>query len=97
MTCCLLVDETTAETDAEAFECESCQVAQQLSGLDPINTLVWRLYRQVICRLSADLSAGGMVLARLTHELTDDDFADVWRRLVKLYDILDPPPKGPNG
>ena len=97
VTCCLLVDESTADEDAEMFDCEACPLAEQLAGLDPINTRVWGIYRQLVTRLAGDLYAGGTVLERLTREMSPDDFAEIWRRLVMLYDTIQPPPKGPNG
>jgi len=86
------VDEETAEHDAEMFECDECPVAAALEDLDPFNTRVWELYKQVVTRLSADLHAGGIVLQALTQDLSPDEFAETWRRLVLLYNTIDPPP-----
>jgi hypothetical protein len=36
------------------------------------------------------------VLERLTADLDPDDFADLWRRLVILYDTICPPPEPSN-
>ena len=41
-------------------------------------------------RLTADLHCGGEVLRRLTAEVSDDDFGDLWDRLTLLYDVLNP-------
>lgn len=75
------------------FDCDGCPVAEQLDGLDARNCYVWNLYRKTVVRLAADLHAGGAVLSRLTADLSQDDFDDVWRRLVMLYNTIDPPPE----
>jgi hypothetical protein len=90
-----MCDEETAEEDAEIFECETCGVAAALATLDADNRAAWNLYRKVITRLSSDLAAGGVVLDRLTQDLTVDDFDAMWRRLTILYDAICPPPARP--
>jgi hypothetical protein len=77
------------------FDCETCQVATALAGLDAANRDAWTLYRKVITRLSADLHAGGAVLERLTRDLSPSEFDDTWQRLVMLYTTLCPPPDPP--
>jgi hypothetical protein len=89
------VDEKTADEDAESYDCDGCPVAAALDGLDPFNQRVWALYEQVVTRLAADLHAGSAVLERLTREMSADEFDDVWRRLVLLYNTIQPPPKPP--
>lgn len=92
-TCCLFVDEDTVEGDEDVFTCDVCAVRQQIESLDTFNTYVWGLYRQVVTRLAADLHAGGAVLQALTKDLSADEFAETWRRLVLLYNVIDPPPE----
>jgi hypothetical protein len=45
-TCCLIVDEETAEEDAEIFECETCPVASALEELDGENRAAWGCYSE---------------------------------------------------
>lgn len=85
-----MVDEETAEDDADAFECETCPVAEALASLDGPNRRAWQLYNTVVTRLAADLHAGGVVLDRLTRELDPDDFEDCWGRLTMLYHAINP-------
>lgn len=86
------MDDATVEGDEDVFECDTCPVREQIEALDSFNTYVWTLYRQVVTRLAADLHAGGTVLQSLTRDLSPDEFAEVWRRLLLLYNVLDPPP-----
>lgn len=70
-------------------------MATALQTLDGPNTEAWALYRKVITRLTGDLGAGGMVLERLTRDLSSADFEDVWRRLSILYHAICPMPEPP--
>ena len=83
------------DEDPDVFECDACPVASALAGLDDANQEAWALYRKVITRLSADLHAGGIVLDRLSREMSAREFEDTWRRLVILYNALCPPPEPP--
>lgn len=67
-------------------------MAAALEGLDEENSQAWGIYRQLVSRLAADLTAGGEVLRRLTAHVPDEDWPDLWRRLVLLYQTLNPPP-----
>lgn len=87
-----MVDEETVDGDPAAFDCDTCDVADALAGLDGQNREAWRLYRQVVTRLGGDLHAGGLVLDRLTRDMDPDDFADLWQRLTVLYNAINPPP-----
>lgn len=66
-------------------------MASALAGLDEPNREAWALYRQVVTQLAADLHAGGVVLERLTRDLSPSEFADMWRRVSLLYSTLNPP------
>lgn len=88
-----MVDEETAEEDSEAFDCETCPVADALADLDGPNSEAWEFYKKVVTRLSADLYMGGVVLGSLTKGMDPDDFDDLWRRLTILYNALNPPRK----
>lgn len=68
-------------------------MADALAALDPPNRDAWALYRKVVTRLAGDLGAGGVVLERLTREMTVDEFEETWRRLAILYHAICPPPK----
>jgi hypothetical protein len=70
-------------------------VADALADLDAENREAWALYRKVVTRLAGDLGTGGVVLERLTRELTQSEFDDTWRRLAILYHALNPPPPRP--
>lgn len=87
-----MVSEEAADEDPEQFDCDECQVAAQLDDLDPFNCRVWAIYRQVVTRLAADLHAGGVVLTALTRDMSPDEFEDTWRRLLVLYEAIEPPP-----
>lgn len=90
-----MVSEEIADEDPEVFDCDACPVLEHLDGLDAFNRRVWAIYRQTATRLAADLHAGGAVLQALTQEMSPEDFAETWRRLVVLYDTIEPPPKTP--
>lgn len=95
-TCCLMVDDATleeedAETANEMFNCDECEISAQMQALDAFNCRTWAIYRHLVTRLAADMHSGGVVLERLTADLDPDDFAELWRRLVILYDVICPP------
>lgn len=75
------------------FDCDDCPISEALADLDPFNCRVWTLYKQVVTRLAADLHVGSVVLQALTRDMSPDDFAETWRRLVVLYNTIDPPPE----
>lgn len=91
-----MVSAETADEDPEVFDCDACPIVEQLEHLDPFNARVWAIYKQTVTRLAADLHAGGTVLQALTKEMSQEDFAETWRRLVVLYDTIEPPPKPPS-
>jgi hypothetical protein len=87
-----MVDEETLDADPDLFLCDECPIIEQLQALDPFNAQVWNLYRQIVTRLASDLHAGSAIVERLTRDMTRDEFEETWRRLVLLYDTLQPPP-----
>ncbi len=78
--------------DPEMYDCEACPVMGALDGLDPDNRRAWRVYREAVSRLAADLHCGAEVLRRLTATVADEDWPDLWARLSLLYDTVNPPP-----
>lgn len=87
-----MVSEETADGDPEVFDCDACPVSEHLETLDPFNCRVWAIYKQVVTRLAADLHAGGVVLTALTRDMSADEFTETWRRLLVLYEAIEPPP-----
>ena len=70
-------------------------MAAALAALDPANRDAWALFRRLVIRLAGDLGAGGVVLARLTSEMSLSEFEDMWHRLSILYDAICPVPQPP--
>lgn len=88
-----MVDDEAVDEDPEQFQCDECPVFEALAGLDSFNRHVWALYKQIVTRFAADLHMGSAMLDRLTRDLNDDDYAETLRRLIVLYNALNPPSK----
>lgn len=91
--CCLFADEDEVAIDPDRYDCATCEVAAWLGRLDEANLRAWHLFRQLATRLAADLDCGAEVLRRLTVDVSDDDWPELWARLVLLYETLVPPVK----
>lgn len=90
-------DEDEIASDPEQYDCQTCAVAEAIDGLEPDNVRAWRLYRQIVCKLAIDAQCGNEVLRRLLADVSDDEFPDVWARLMLLHDTLNPAPVTPHG
>lgn len=63
----------------------------------PENHHAWTLFHQCATRFLADTHAGGVALARLTADLSAEEFSDLLERFNLLYDVLCPPPPASKG
>lgn len=88
--CCLWADEAALREDPDLYDCATCPVAEWLGRLDPWNTRAWGLFRHLATRLAVDLHCGSEVLRRLTADVADDDWPDLWARLVLIDEALRP-------
>lgn len=61
-----------------------------LESLDAENRQAWQLYKRISTRLAADLHCGSEVLRRMTADVSDEEFPDLWERLSLLYSVLNP-------
>ncbi len=94
LTCCLTATEEELEEDPEAYlGCEDCPVAQQIDGLDAQNHDAYRLYQQVVTRFAVEAHAIPLALSRITEDLSQDEFTDLWERFGVLHDVFCPPPE----
>lgn len=91
MPCCQLVDDETVASDPQEFDCRTCEVMAQVISLDDDNRMAWERYRLLCNRFTNDLSAGGVVLDRLTKDDDADTFVESIERLRVIYDVLQPP------
>ena len=76
--------------DPDLYDCATCPVADWLGRLDAANARAWSLFRQLVSRLAVDLHCGDEVLRRLTADVSDEDWPDLWARLVLIDDVLRP-------
>ena len=88
--CCLWADEAAIAEDPDLYDCETCVVAEWLGRLDPANARAWSLFRQLVTRLAVDLQCGSEVLRRLTADVSDEEWPDLWARLVLIDEALRP-------
>jgi len=84
--CCQTADAEVVETDSEQFNCETCEVARRIEGLDTENRRAWGLFHQVCSRFAMETRSSGTVLAQLTREEDEDDMRQLTTRLAILYD-----------
>lgn len=90
--CCQFADDEALQFEAETFDCGTCQVLEQLDGLDVDNRRAWDLAHLLVSRLVFDTGSFGPLLQRLTPDLDEDAFGDLVRRITLIYDVLAPPP-----
>jgi hypothetical protein len=96
--CCLTSSDEEQEEDPEAYaHCDECPVADRLEGLCGANREAYDKYRQVVTRFNVDTHAAPLVLRRITEDLDQFAFEDLIERFGILHDVLNPPPKDPNG
>ncbi len=93
--CCLTAaSEEDLEEHEEAFNCETCAVAENVEGLCASNREAWRLYRQIVTRFTVDTHTIPVALQSVTAALSQDETLDLIERLDILYGVFNPPPKG---
>jgi hypothetical protein len=85
------VDDEMVSQEAEAYDCDTCEVMTRITGLDDDNREAWALYRRCCNRFLVDLQAGHLMLQRATEELDSETFVDRCERLRVLYDVMQPP------
>ena len=93
--CCLFIEDDEAVADHEAYNCDACPVADALDDLaiDQENAEAWQLFGRCVSRFTVDTHLAGTVFARLTGELSVEEFTDLAARFTLLYDALYPPDK----
>jgi hypothetical protein len=94
-TCCQFAKDEDLKYDAAAFDCETCKVADALHEFtsDVPNRTAWRIYCRVATRFNADTHTAGLLLARLTEDMTTAELTDCMERLAVIYDECNPPPE----
>jgi hypothetical protein len=88
--CCLFANDEEIESDVDAYDCQSCTVAEALDDLWPENRAAWVFFRKLVTRFTVDMGCVGIALDRLTREMEPEEFADVLNRLSVIYDELYP-------
>jgi hypothetical protein len=78
------------------YQCGTCEVKQQLDGLDAEGHQAWDIYQKVCSRFALETNTAGVVLDRATAGLDDDDALDVVARLSLLYGVLCPKKRLPS-
>jgi hypothetical protein len=80
-----------ATEDDDAFDCETCPVANAQATLDETNREAWSVYRRVCQRFPYDFHAAPLLLDRLTEHWPASEVVDLLDRLALMYDVLNPP------
>ena len=94
--CCLFVDDDAElDADAEAYNCETCPVAEQLAHLDEdqANGEAWRVFHRIFSRFTVDTHIASVVLEHVLAGHETEDTLTLVDRFTLLYDILHPPPE----
>lgn len=95
--CCLTADDDVIETDAQEFNCETCEVKTRRAALDPENTRAVDVFGQCVTRFCRETQTSALVLGCLTANDSPEQVVDLVARLEVLYDVFVPVPVTPNG
>lgn len=79
------------EQESEAFDCETCPLAQAQQHLSPENAEAWRLFNLCGARVSVQWNLSGWILQRACERWTVDETMDVIERLDVILAELAPP------
>jgi hypothetical protein len=86
------VAQEDADHDPEQYDCASCPVSAAYAALsaDPGNVRAWHLYGQIANRFTSDTQSIGLAFDRLTRTCSDDEYADLLKRMGILVETFHP-------
>jgi len=91
----MFVTDEDRESEPEAYDCETCPVADALYLLDAdaLNRKAWSLYQQTVSRFTVEGHALGVVLEKLTADCDQDEFEELLARWTFAFDTCNPLPE----
>lgn len=88
--CCQTSDAETVATDADVFDCDTCDVARRFAALAPENADAWQCYHRLCTRFAVETQSVGVLLAHELAERPAEERDELVRRLAVLYDVFVP-------
>lgn len=90
--CCLTADREVVETDAQEFQCDTCEVKARREALDPENVRAVDVFGRCVTRFCRETQTSALVLKCLTAQDSPEQVVDLVARLDVLYDVFVPVP-----
>ncbi len=89
--CCQTADPDVLSDEHEAFDCETCDLAQAQRNLDADNSEAWRVFHLCGRRVAVEWRMSGVVLGKITERMTVEETTDLVERLDVILAELFPP------
>lgn len=78
-------------SDVDAFDCDTCPVAEAFAALWPENAEAWSTFNRCTSRYLCEMHAVNVSLQKEAEGLDLDAWHDLTARLSIIFDILHPP------